>query len=377
MSGIPSHPITVLARGREIRGWIECTITTSLLDPVSTADLKLPWDREAWDLLQREVVVQVRIGDVVVLTGPRDEVERPEGVDEIHLRARSWVGRLVDESAPSFRWEGQTLTQLIARLAAPWFRKVTLSNARNRKALRGRGRQAVAGTEPVRIDPHPGGKLAEPGQTRWAVIEDLLRQTRMLAWSSGDGRELVVGQPNARQEPQWRFFSPAPGSRRAAESNVIGIGVKRSTADRYSRVVVTGSGAGTDANYGPAVAARYGESRDADGLEGTGGDFIVPKRLVVHEPVRSIADAMATADRELRRRAAHAEVVTVTAPGHGQVVAGQLLTVFAPDTIAHVEDEATGTIGAFLVVGCTYKSSRGSGESTALELLRRGVELST
>ena len=90
----------------------------------------------------------------------------------------------------------------------------------------------------------------------------------------------------------------------------------------------------------------------------------------------SVREATDIARRELARRAAHATVVECTAPGHGQVVVqGLPPTIYVPDTIAHVEHEPTGTTGAFLLVGCTYRSGRSGGETTELELLRRGVEL--
>lgn len=373
---VPPLPVSIVVAGHEIRGWTSYTITpSSLLEPTGSAELVMPFDRVAWNLVEHEQRFKVVLGGVVVLAGFLEEADAGDG-DEIMVRGRSLVGRLVQESAPSFRFEGQTLLQLVARLAAPWFGSVVLSNERNRRVMRGHGRKAAAGAEPLRVDPHPGGALAEPGQTRWAVIEELLRQAGCLAWSSGDGRELIIGRPHHNQAAQWRLFRPAAGSDRGAEATVTAMAVKRSTADRYTRVVVTGSGRGTDSNYGPAVAARYGQALDGPGPEGVGGDFSEPKRLVVHEPVRSIKEADDIAARELARRAARATVVTCSAPGHGQVVvAGLAPTIFTADTIAHVEHEATGTVGPFLLVGTTFRSSRAAGETTELELLRRGVEL--
>ena len=152
--------------------------------------------------------------------------------------------------------------------------------------------------------------------------------------------------------------------------------VQRSTADRYTRVIVTGSGRGTSSSYGPAVAARYGQALDAGGAEGVGGDFREPKRLVVHEPVHSVAEATDIAKHELARRAARGTVIACTAPGHGQVILpGLPPTIFCADTLAHVEDERTGTVGSFWVSGITFKSTRQAGETTDLELVRAGVEL--
>jgi hypothetical protein len=81
-----------------------------------------------------------------------------------------------------------------------------LSNARNRRVLRGQGKRAD-GVEPVRLNTRVGTRL-EPGQTRWTVIEELLGQAGYLAWSAGDSAELVIGQPNYDQEVQFELRRP-------------------------------------------------------------------------------------------------------------------------------------------------------------------------
>lgn len=373
---VPPLPVVISIAGHEIRGWSSYSITPSgPLEPAGAAELSIAWDRAVWDLVQREARFQVVLGGVVVLTGFLEEAEVADS-DEITIRGRSLIGRLVQESAPSFRFEGQTLEQLMGRLAAPWFGSVTLSNERNRRVVRGKGRKAAAAAEPVRVSPRPGGALAEPGQTRFAVMEELARQARCLFWSSGDGRELIVSRPHYDQAPQWRLFRPRAGSDRGSESTVLAMAVRRSTADRYSRVIVTGSGRGTSSTYGAAVARRYGQALDAASAEGTGGDFSEPKRLVIHEPVHSQQEAADIAAYELARRAARGTVVTCTAPGHGQVVLpGLPPTIYAADTLAHLEDERTGTAGAFWVANAAFRSSRQAGETTELELLRRGAEV--
>ena len=266
------HDVRVVLGGNEVSNWISYAITSSMLDPVDTASLTMPWSRQAWDLFRKDAPIKITIDGVVVLDGYLDKRASPPTDDVIAIEARDRCGRLVQESAPAIDYRGLTLTQLILKLVYPWFTKVTLSNARNRKLLRGRGKVVLAGNEPVRIDPRPGGLLCEPGQVRWEVIKQLLDQAGLIAWSAGDGTELVIGKPNYEQDVQWTFFRPAPGSSRAAEGNV-GIGVEDSMGDRYSRIVVVGSGAGTTSNYGPAVASRYGEAknnsatRDGEGKE--------------------------------------------------------------------------------------------------------------
>jgi prophage tail gpP-like protein len=369
------HEVHVLAGGKQLGGWMSYAITSSIVDPVDTFTLTLPWSRAAHDLVRTDTPVKVTIDGVVVVNGYIDDRETPSGEDVITIAGRCRVGRLVQESAPGIDWRRLTLQQLVGRLAAPHFTRVTLSNERNRKVLRGRGRKARAASEPVLVDPRPGGLLAEPGQTRWAVIESLLAQAEMLAWSAGDGRELVIGRPNYKQEPQWSFFRPAPGSSRMAEGNA-GVDVRESTGDRYSRIIVVGGGAGTDASYGVSTTSRWSDAKDnLRTTDGTGKDFTAPKVLVLQEAVNSAAEASTLARREMARRAAKALAVTVTAQAHGQLVGGSTPTLFCPDTLAQFEDERTGRRGAYLVTTCRYESDREGGERTTMDLVPKGTVL--
>ena len=187
----------------------------------------------------------------------------------------------------------------------------------------------------------------------------------------------MVGQPNYDQVPQFRFFYPREGSPRAGEGNAQGIGLRDSTGDRYSRIVVVGSGQGTKEDYGATVASRSGQALNNPARpDGEGLDFSAPKRLVIERAVQSAAEARAEAEREMARRDAAGHVVTVRAAGHGQVVAGLYPTLFAPDLMAWVEDEDLGIAGAYLVTACTYRCTRDGGEETVLELVRKGAPLS-
>ena len=44
------------------------------------------------------------------------------------------------------------------------------------------------------IDPRPGGLLAEPGTVKMAIIEELLKQARLVCWPAGDGTEVEALQ---------------------------------------------------------------------------------------------------------------------------------------------------------------------------------------
>ncbi len=375
--GFPEHEISIELGGEKVVGWETYEIEVSMLDPTDRFRIRMPFSREAWDLCKPDHTVRVLIDDVVVMNGFIDERLVPEDDEAVEIVGRDRAGRLVDESAPSLNFSGLEMFELIKRVAAPWFTAVSFSNARNRNVLRGKGKRARAAGEPVVLKTRKAiGTRIEPGQTRWQVIEDLCTQAGYLAWSSGDGTELIVGKPNYDQELQFKFFKPKADSTRGDESTVIGMGTREAVTQRYSRIIVVGSGIGTDVNYGSTVASRYGEALDNPASkEGDGVDFSQPKRLIAVRPVNSIKEAQELADREMAKRDAHGTMVTVLAPGHGQVIAGAYTTIFAPDNLALVEDERIGLKGSFMIVSCTYRGHRDAGEQTSMTLVRSGAEL--
>lgn len=374
--GTPQHVISVVANDVQIEDWSTYDITIDMTQPAGHFNMHIPFHREVWDQLIPDRRIRVRIDDTTILTGFLGGRTLPEDQESIEIYGRDIAGRLVDESAPSLNFSGLTMFALIQKVADPWFTKVTFSNARNRNVIRGRGRKARASGEPVILKTKKSlGTLIEPGQTRWQVIETLCSQADALAWAAADGSELIIGQPNYNQEPQFRFFMPAKDSRRTAESTVLGMGWREHFEDSYSRVIVVGAGTGTDVNYGSRVSARYGEAKDNPATpEGTGLAFLEPKRLIAVRSVKSVSEAQELARRELNRRKAHQKALTVRCAGHGQSIGGAPVTIFAPDTLASVEDERTGDQGIFLITACNYRSSRG-GEETLMTLVPSGTDL--
>lgn len=377
MISTPQHEISVIVDGVQIREWLTYDITTSMTTPADMFSMSIAFDRRVWDLCRRDRPIKVLIDEVTILTGFIGGRDLSEDGETIEIHGRDRAGRLVDESAPTLSFAGQTMKDLIERVAEPWFTKVVFSNARNRRITRGRGKKARASDDPVALFARKkAAARIEPGQTRWQVIQTLCEQAGALAWSSCDGSELIIGQPNYDQEPQYRFFAPASGSARTDEATVLGLAVSESSEDSYSRIIVVGSGAGTAVNYGAAAAARLGEVRDNPAtVDGEGLVFSAPKRLIVVRSVSSIAEARELAKQEKARRDARSQTLRARCAGHGQVIAGLEPTVFVPDTIASVEDERTGIVGRFMVTSCQYRSAR-DGEETIMTIVPSRTELS-
>lgn len=376
--GVREHRVAVEIGGKRIDGWTEYEITTSLVEPADSFRLTRAWDAAAYRLCEVDAEVRVTVDGVPIVTGRIDERSRSARERRISISGRDKIGRLVQESTIGVvQLDGLMLSAALAKLADRWFAKVTLSGARDRRIRTGKhGTKAPSGTEPIVVATATGKGKVERGQVRWSVIEEILSAAGYLAWSSGDGRELVVASPNYSQAAQFLFRHAAPSS--AARSNVIDLEETCSVADRYSVVTVYGSGAGDDDDYGDGVMF-VGSAANGPGVDGIGIDFNAPKRLILSErALSSRAEAARVAAREMARRDFRAVTRTVTAPLHGQVVGGgKARTLFAPNTMARVidEEQEPELDAAHLIVSCAFRSSRTEGETTRMVLVPKGTRI--
>lgn len=372
------HTFTFTCDGRQLDHWLGYDLKTSIVEPADAFSLDLAFEPGVWELVKPDRAVRCQIDGVTVISGFIDERLKLTKEGRIRITGRDKIGRLVQESAPQVNYAGLQAQTLFEKLAAPWFTSVVFSNTANRRVVRGKGHK-VRDSGKVFVD---GGKKGlgtriEPGQPRFQAMQELAEQMGALIWSSADGKTLIVGAPDYDQEIQYRFFCAGPGSARSRETNVEDLRIRDSVADYFSRIIALGSGAGTDANYGVGASQRAGEARDSTlAANGTGGLFRYPKQLIIADrrAFPSANEARKRAELELAKRAARTHVIEIDAPTHGQVVLGTEPTLFANDCIAWVEDEETGTRGAYITVSCNYRGDRGQ-ESTAIELLRKGSKL--
>ena len=383
------HRVSIVISGRELAGWTEYQLDTSLTEPADSFSLTRPFDLDAWLLCVTDAHVRVLIDGRPRIDGFIDTRTKSSGAGTLTIEGRDRVGHLVQESAPRAAFNGQTMLAVLEVLAAPWFQKVTLSNARNRKVTLGKGSKVAGDDEAIALlkgkrstgkatDPitamfkkSRGGSRIDPGQSRWAVIEQVLSRAGLSAWSSADGRELIVGKPNHDQAATFLF-------RNGRQSNVIEMEISESVQDRFSMITAVGSGAGSGADFGEAACSRAASVFDnPDNItDGTGRDFLFAKRLVLGEQgVRDREEAGRIATREQQRRDFDRHKVSVTVEHHGQVVKGTHRTLFATDTIARVLDDDTDLVDEFLIYSCSFTGSREQGERTDLEMVPRGTEI--
>lgn len=359
-------------------------VTCDMLSFADEFALSFPFTRDYWELSKPDSEVQVYIDDVRVLTGFVDVQKRVGSRGEgssILIQGRDRGGRLVDESAPFVTYGGLGILELATQIVDPWFTTVSLSNARNRALIRGRGRRlAPAAAEPPIFTDRKAQRKVEPGEGRADVLAYFLDQSGLLAWSSADGREFIVGKPNHDQAPQWRFLAASEGSIRAGEANVERFEVTNSVGERYARIQVCGTSQGDSASYGANVTKRTAVVKNnALSLDGTGIDFQHPKSLVIADnDIKSAAQAKVRAEREMKLRDASAREIELTVPGYGQVLGGDPAArpaLYCFDTVARWEDEEADERGDYLVTRARFATDRQGGQWSLLSMVPRGTEL--
>lgn len=380
MSTEPEHQVTVMANSREVFGWSEYQLDTSLVEPADSVSLTRPFDQDAWDTCTRDARIRVLFDGQPRFDGYIDRRSKKAKDGTMTIEARDRCGRLVQESAPHSAYGGQTLLDVIKALVSPWYQDVVFDNARNRRVQLGKGSKAPASSQPIALIK---GTLSaktrpariDPGLTRWAVIEDLLSKAGLAAWGSCDAREFIVGKPDQTQPAIFAFRHAAAGG----QSNVIDLEYVEDNQDRFSFYMALGSGATSPTDYGDAVCGRSGVVLDNEGdrVNGTGRDFLFPKRLVIAEHgLQSNAEASRVAGREQFRRDFRRTTATITVHHHGQKGPGaSSRTLFATDTMARVVDEEIDLDEDFLIFAVSLRASRADGQTTVMKAVPRGTEI--
>lgn len=378
-----SHNVAIRIGGYQIQNWTRYDIELNMLEPADGFELSLGKpSREAWDLCTPDAYVQIMVDDVVVVSGYLDEREWSDSGKEptrLAVRGRDKAGRLVDESMPLVSFRGLGIQQLAEKVAGigeeyQWFDEVILSNAENRRLLRGPVAPRIrVSKEPAIVQEERPPKRVNPGESRWQVLQFFLERAELLAWSTADGRALVVGLPNYEQEPAYRFFVAAERSDRAAEGNVKACTIHDSVGDRYSEITCVGTPR-TDGGEGRVY--RKETARNGSMSHGTGADFTVPKRLLLaDDDVDTAKEARARAAREMAKRDAEGHKVSLVVKGHTQTLDGRRTALFAPDTMALFEHEETGVKGSYLITRVQFTDDRDEGEITRLDLVPKGAAL--
>lgn len=373
------HIVTAIVEGQLITGWQSGNIESSITTAADTFVMRMPFNLRAYNTLRRGARITIKVdGDTTLLDGFIDKRERMGKANMLEISGRDRVGRLVDESAQAIDYSGMTIQEAVKRLASPWFGSVVLSNARNRRLRRGKGRRMASATEPVvtvnvRV---PRRGTVHAGESRWQMIHEIVSRAGLLAFGSSDGQEIVVCKANSSQPAQYLFMLAKPGS--SSVTNIRDLRRTEDDGDRFSLYVCAGSGGQGDTNFGRNGIDNRGAAFDNvfNRIDGTGRDFIHPKRMYLPEQAYdSFGDADRVAANEQARRDMKRDMITIEAPFFGQQIGTAAATLFAPDTVARVVDEEAELDDFYIILSCSFSFDRDNGDTTTMHMVPVGTEI--
>lgn len=371
--------ISVVVNGQLVENWKSGSIESSLITPADQFILRVPSSLTAWNTLRRDSRVSIRVDGVTMLDGFIDKRRRDGANRVIEIGGRDRVGRVVDTSAPAIDYSGLTILEAARRLLSPWFEpsSVIISNAKNRRIRRGKGNRVAAGNEPVvtfNVRVPRRGKV-HPGETRWQLLKEILSRAGLIGYSSADGKEFIIGQPNQTQEPQYTFIFGKPDS--TLVTNVRDVEITEDDGERFSMYMCGGVGGQSDVNFGKNVI-QNGVAFDNpfNRIDGTGRDFIHPKPMYLPERAfESFHDAANVAALEKARRDYKRHLVSLQLDDMGQEQTPGEITFFAPDTMCRFIDEEIEIDDKYLVVSCSFNFSRDGGDWTTVHIVPQGTEI--
>lgn len=375
-----SHVVTVIVEGQQVDGWQSGNVESSILTPADKFVLRTPFTLRAWNTLRRDARTTILVDGTTLLDGFIEKRVRHGKAGVLEVSGRDRVGRLCDESAPSIDYSGMLMLEAIRRLASPWFSpdQVVISNARNRRLRRGKGKRIAASTEPVvtinvRV---PRRGQVHPGESRWHLIHEIASRNGYIVFSSADGKELVVGLAHQSQEAQYLFYLGEPGD---PNNNVKDLTITEDDGDRFSLYLCSGVGGQGDTNYGANITDNRGVAFDNpfNRIDGTGRDFIHPKRMALPERAfDSYDDADRVARNEQARRDYKRHIVSAEMATMGQALGSDdTVTLFSPDTVGRVVDTQAGIDDKYYIASCSYSFNRDNGDFTTCHMVPVGTEI--
>lgn len=356
------------------------------------------------------------------------EIENSEDGTTFSCEGRDFAAYLVDSAAPADLYKQETPFVDVCRKACkPWGIKVNADAAADREVRTGKQKKALPaartlqdrGSElgiPARklstsildaidagtLDPASLGGISvqaialsaakisplqiyalrakeaapQSGETVWEFLDRHAKRLGIMMRMGPTGTLTLTGldygqQPLVRltRRMQQAGFGTKFSSIAMSENNILSGGERYDASRLYKQVTVHGRAPGASSITLDDLTSD-GDAKPVKGIARDSSSDAIPheKTLVIHDTkVRSNAEAEKRAYRELAKSRQGAQILNYTMKGHGQ--SG---TLYATDTIAHVEDDIAGVSGPFYVVGRTFTRSKSDGPRTHLKLVPLG-----
>lgn len=322
--------------GVAYEGWKAVTIALSIEAICGTFELtvseRFPLQNIPWPILEGDEC-SVSIGDTTLITGFVDK-RRLGFSPEAHALGVSGRDRtcdLVDCGVNLGKWELANLKAdaIVRKIAAQFSIDVSLAPGVTVPAARDRF-------------------ALNPGETAFEAIDRICRLSGLLPVSDGEGGLILT-----------RTGTTQCVTALVQGQNILEAGGDFDSTKRFRKIIVRGSGAGSDDASGETVAAVTAEATDAGARAG--------RVLVIRgDSHLTTAQARDRANWEAAVRAARGGRANVKVQGWTQGDG----SLWPLNSIAHLQSTWLGIDADMLVAGITFSLDQDSGTTTQLTLMR-------
>lgn len=224
---------------------------------------------------------------------------------------------------------------------------VVSSNAANRARITGTNITALEDSSEKELLGIAGSKgdayvvlRTHLGETLINLLRRHLDSAGLFIWAGADGN-IVVGVPNSKQQPLYRFFRKRGGN---PTSNVVRATYRNSLRPRYSEVVI----------YGKTTGRKYARTtvKGAYTDDEVVNAGITKIRVLRNMDVTSTAHAEHLAKKELAACRRRGFFLEYTVAGHSApclLTNNRTRAVIAPDTVAEIDDDEYNLHGRFWI----------------------------
>lgn len=329
-------PVYLVAGGKRYGGWTAVRIARSIETICGAFQLELVdrWagQSQPWPI-HEGTPCAIMVGDETLITGAVDrrEVEWDAHSHRVSVTGRDAARNLVDCAAQLGVWEFSNVhpVDFITKLAKQ------------------HGIQ-VRSTLPVAALPLTKRHTLTPGETSGSAIETVCRVAGLLPISDGHGGLILT-----RAGTERCVTSLIEGE------NLLAARAAHDVSGRFRDVVVLGSHAGTDQDWGTPIISIRGSAQDPNAEAGR-VTYVRPEVEITR------AQAIARAQWEVAVRAARADLVSVQVQGWQQGDG----SLWPLNRLVRLHSPLLEIDTDLLITQVTHSMSREEGSITEMELRR-------
>jgi prophage tail gpP-like protein len=356
--------LTLRVGGNVFAGWKAISVRTGIeqLSGVFELSLTERWPKQPKDwVIPPGETCQIDIGDDTVISGYVDQVAVSYDATshDIKVNGRDKAGDLVDCSAPSTAFSGQTFEQIATTLCKPFGIEIYDETVGGKKLTIKQKKAGKKGTPPkkARVAGHVPKAACQNGETVFKTLEKLARSEGVLLVSDGEGGLLITRAGmggNCQTVLEWG-------------KNILRASFEHSHAALFSEITVKGQAAAPgDGMFDVLKASPKGNVKRAAGAK-TGNSQISRYRplIILAETQADAKRCQQRAEWEAANREAKSKKVSITVQGWREPDTGELWQI---NKMVRVKCPWMRLDGWWLISAVNYKLDE-SGTTAELSLV--------